>query len=321
MARYRLPTKAANCAASITCAKTVRVAAVRADVRLVRGVVVMPNTAELRVVVEVRTLLVATTSRPRRTAMIVRRAVPAAVLAAVIAVGPAARTLINRVRIRRVRTMQVRRVVRASRMDKAVRRARAALLHTPATAPNSAAGTCPKASTPARARCGPAAIRIQRIRSRDVPARAARANLVVQADSTAMARHARKANMPDQMSSARSRRVRTAIALAVNVRKAIVRKAACHAARTPAPVVTARKALAPVAIVRAAIIRVGSSVAPAARRRTRVHMARALIARTHRAVRKVRVTKDCRATRIDPRVFPTARMQCGRRAGVGRNAR
>ena len=57
-----------------------------------------------------------------------------------------------------------------------------------------------------------------------------------------MARHAHKANMPDRMSSVRSRRVRTAIALA-----AIVRKAACHAAQTPAPVAMARKALVPVA--------------------------------------------------------------------------
>ena len=255
-----------------------------------------------------RTAVVATISRLRRTAMTVRRAVRVAIIAVV----PVVRIRISHAPIHRARTMQVRRVMRANRMGKVVRRVRAVLPRIPATAPNSAAGTCPMASTLVRARRDPAAIRTRHARSRDVPVPAARASLAalvaraVNSDTALvdMARRVRMASTPDRTSSVHSLHVRTAI-----VHAAIGRKAACRAARTQAPVATARKVLVPVAIVRAAIIRVGNPAAPAARRRTRVRMARVRIDPTLRAAR---VMKGCRATRIDPRVFPSSRMQCGR---------
>lgn len=306
MARWQM--RVASCAASTISAKTVRVAVVRVDVHLARVVAVMRSmvvhhvvdipalrVVRLRVVRAIHTAAGATINRLRRTAMIVRRvrAVVLAVVIAVVRVGPA---LINHVRIHRVRTIPARRVLQASRMGKAVRHTRVALPRTPATPPNSAAGTCPKVSTPARARRGRVAIRIHRGRTRGVPAPVARTNPVV--DTAAITRRAAPARMPVRMQDVRSLRARMAIAPAPMMRVEIVRKAACHAARTPAPVVTARKPIVPAAIVRTHSI----NVAPAAIRRTRVRMVNVRIAPTHRVARKFRaprVTKGCRATRID----------------------
>lgn len=230
-----------------------------------------------------RTAVVAMTSRQLRTAMIGPRVAPAAAIAAVRAVP----TRASHVRIRRARTIPVRRVMlgRASRMGKGVRRVQLAHPATQATPPSSAAGTFLRAWILVRARDDRAAIRMRRVRTRDVRAPVVR---VVPVD---MARRAVPASMPDRTSSGLSPRARKA-----TDRAEIVRTTARHAARTralPAPV---PKDTVPPAIVRAVISRVGNTAVPAARRRTRVRMGRAQTDPTPRAVRD---TKGCRATRIE----------------------
>lgn len=301
--------KAANCVASIMCAKIVRVdVAVRAVVRPVRVAVIRAlravarreaqareaTKAALRVA---RTAAVATISHLRRTAMIGQRAVPAVVIAVV----QAAPTLGSRVRIRhvpvmRIRATQARRVmqVQASRMGKAVRRARAALLPTLATRPNSAVGMCPRASTPARVRRDRAAIPMRRVRSRAAPAQGASATRM---DSVHKARRAAPDSMPARTNNVRSLRARKASAYVASVRKSMVNAMAHHAARTPAQVVMARKVRDPVAIVQPAIIQVGNIAAPGVHRRTPAHMASVRI--DPATFRAALVMKDCRVTRID----------------------
>jgi hypothetical protein len=96
---------------------------------------------------------------------------------------------------------------------------------------------------------------------------------------------------PDSMlartNNVRLLRARKAIAHAV-----IVRTTARHVARMPVPVATVRKAITPAAIVRSISI-----AAPAAHRRTHARMARVRIDPT--MLRVARVTKGCRATRIE----------------------
>jgi hypothetical protein len=284
------------------CAKTARVdVAARAGVRQVPGVGirVLPAVAcrvaqahvamkpVLRVVRHAdRTAAGATINRQLRTATIGLRVGPVAAIAVVRAVPIQA----SRVRIRHVRTMQVRRVLLASHMDKGVRRVRVVLLLTSEIPRNSAVGTCPRVSTPGHARDDRAATRMHRGRTRDVPAPAVR---VVPAG---MVRRAAPARMRVRTNNAHSHHARPAIARVAIVPKVIVRQAACRAARTPAPPAKARKAIAPEAIVRAAIIRADNNVAPEGLRRTRVRMARVRIDPTPRVVR---VTKGCRATRIE----------------------
>ena len=243
----------------------------------------------------VRMGVVATTSRPRRTAMTVRRVVLVAVPAAAIAVVPVAptrssRVRIRRVRIRRVRTMRAQRVLQASRMDRVVRRVRPALpVMPPATPPSFAAGMCPRVSTPVRARRDRAAIRMQRVQARAVPGPAVRANPAARAAS--VVRRVGPARMPARASSAHSPRARKAIVHVETARRETVRKAACHAVRTLGPVALARMPRAP-----AAIVRTSRHATRVARRRTRV-LARVRIGRM--PLHAARVTKGCHATRIE----------------------
>jgi hypothetical protein len=132
---------------------------------------------------------------------------------------------------------------------------------------------------------------MRRVRIRAVPAQVVR---VVPGD---MVRRAAPASMRARTSNAHLLHVRTAIVRVAIVLKAIDRRAACHAARTPDHPAMARKVIAPAAIVPAVISRAGNTAAPAALRRTRVRTVRVRIDRT--TPRVVRVTKDCRATRIE----------------------
>jgi hypothetical protein len=212
------------------CAKTARVAvAARADVHPVPVVVIRvhraaaPHVAQepaLRVARRaLRTAVAGTISRQRRTVMIGLLVVRAAVIVVVRVVPIRA----SRVRIRRARIIPVRRVTQVpeSRMDKAVRRVRLARPAMPATPPSSVAGMSPKVWRPDHARDDPAAIRMQRVRTRDVPAPAARVVRV------GMERRAVPASMRDPTSNAHSHRGRMA-----TVHAATVRKAVHHAART-----------------------------------------------------------------------------------------
>jgi hypothetical protein len=291
------------------CVRTVRVVAGQVDahqaqvaaIRVLHVVVSRVHRVALAPVVrvgrrELRMVVVATTSRQHRIAMTVQHVA----LAVVIAVVRVVRTPISHAPSRRVRSVHTtirirttlaRRVVLASRMVRAVHRARLALA-TRATRPNSAAGMFPMAWTPVRVRRDRVAIRIRRVRVRDVQDQAARVSPVARVVPVVFVGKALRAalvRMPARMSNAHSPLVRKAIA-----RVETARQAGCHVVRMQALVATDRAARGPVAIVVSI-----SQEDPAVRRRTRVRMARVLTVPTRRAVRVVRVTKDCHATRIE----------------------
>lgn len=271
--------------------RTGRVGLGRVDARRVRAVGIRElRAAVLRAVPrEGHTAGVATTSRQRRTAMIARHvglvAAPAAAIVAVpmdrvrINRGPTSRAPTSRVRMRHVRTLQVGHDRRAGPMVKAGHRVRAVHLAMPATPPSSAAGMCPMASIPARARHVRAAIRIPRDKAQDDPVPVVRASRVLRAHRTVLGR------IP----------VRTSSAPSPLDHKAIVHQADLHAGRTPGLVAIARKGR-----VRRATGRT-SLAARAAHREMRVHKVHVRIGPMLLAARTVHATKACRATRIDLR--------------------
>lgn len=224
--------------------------------------------------------------------MTVPHVVLAVVRGAAIAVVPAAPTLTSRVLIRRAHTVRGHRDLQASRMDKADRSVRVARQAMPATQPNSAAGMCLTVSIPARARHVRAATRIPHAPDLDVPAQVVRASRVVLATSVAPARRAVPA----------STLVRTNHVHSTLARKAIVRKAACRVGRTQVRVAMVRKGH-----VLLAIDRTSNRAVRAARHRMHVRMDHVPTDPAHRVARVVRVTKGCRATRIDWAAAPGIR--------------
>lgn len=232
----------------------------------------------------VRTVAVATTSRLLRTAMTVRRVVPGAVPGAAIAAVPAVPTRTSRAPTRRDRIIRVRHDLRASRTDKADHRGQAARRAKPATQLNSVAGMYLTASIPAHARHVRAATRTPTAPDPDVPVPVARASRVARATSVVLAHREVRASMPVRTNNVHSRRAR----------KAIVRKAACHAGQTQVRVAMVRKDR-----VRAAIDRTSHHVVLVVRRRMHVHRAHVRTAPARRGVHADRATKGCRATRIE----------------------